>query len=165
MCARHGLWNLRNSKYVKGSEIEILHELENPNSLENTQKRLQDLKPTKEHNQMNKFKKIVIKAPMHVTVSMASTTLKKITILEEQTTMTLLTIHEYQLVLEEAWDYFKVMKVWKFPKTLIALEDKDTSFGHNSNHPKHSLPQFWTLYIDHTNRRNNRYCIKMDIQT
>ncbi len=108
---------------------------------------------------MNKFKKIVIKTPMQVTISVASTTLRKITILEEQTTMTLLTMHEYQLVLEEAWDYFKVMKVWKTPKKLIAFEDKDTSFGHNYNHPKHSLPQFWTLYIDHTSKRNNKYCV------
>jgi hypothetical protein len=51
---------------------------------------------------MNKFKKKFIKAPMQVTTSMASTTLRKITIPEEQTTMTLLTMHEYQLVLEEA---------------------------------------------------------------
>jgi hypothetical protein len=91
--------------------------------------------------------------------------LRKITILDEQTTMTLLTMHEYQLVLEEAWDYFEIMKVWKTPKTLIAFEDKDTSFGNNSNHPKHSLPQFWTLYIDHTSRKNNRYCVKINIQT
>jgi hypothetical protein len=60
------------------------------------------LKATKEANKMNKFKKIVIKTPMQVTISVASTTLRKITILEEQTTMTLLTMHEYQLVLEEA---------------------------------------------------------------
>jgi hypothetical protein len=55
--------------------------------------------------------------------------LRKITILEEQTTMTLFTMHKYQLVLKEAWDDFKVMKVWKTPKTLIAFEDKDISFG------------------------------------
>jgi hypothetical protein len=60
------------------------------------------LKATKEANKMNKFKQIVIKVPKHVTTSMASTTLRKITILEEQTTMTLFTMHEYQLVLEEA---------------------------------------------------------------
>jgi hypothetical protein len=61
------------------------------------------LKATKEVDKMNKFKKFVIKVPMQVITSMASTmSLRKITILDEQTTMTLLTMHEYQLVLEEA---------------------------------------------------------------
>jgi hypothetical protein len=85
---------------------------------------------------------------------MVLATLRKVAILEEQTTMVLSNMPKKPIGLKRGTRTFLTTKKRGTPKSSIAFENKNTSSSHNSKHPKHYHD--FKPCRDHTSIRNNR---------